>query len=373
MMIARTVAAVLLVAASHASAQTTETLANRDKGNVNRGIVEITGGTSASTEVQMMEDMARVFNAPGTRRILPISDSGSLEAISDLKLLHGIDLAIVQTDALSHAQHNGYAPGNLTYITRLHDAELHILARRDIKTVSDLADQTVSYGPTGAGAEVTGTQVFQRLTIPVKALSYDYPNALERLRTGEIAALLVVTGKPAPLFRALDRPDLHLLGIPLTSEVIRDYAPAKLTADDYPRLVAKDESVNTVAVGTALMVANLIAETDRARNVASFTQTFFTQFSKLTEAAFHPKWQEVNLAADVPGWKRYPAAETWLKQNAQIAATPTEKEMRLIFSRFLDERMKASGSSMPDSEKDKLFDEFKGWQQQSLSRRPNTR
>ena len=370
-MIARIVAAVVALAAWEAAAQTSETtLANRTKENVNRGVIEITGGTSTSTEVQMIEDMARTFNAAGTRRILPISDAGSLEAVADLKLLHGIDMAIVQTDALDLVRQKGWSPG-LTYIARLHEAELHILAPREIKNVRDLAGKTISYGPIGAGAEVTAPPIFRSLNIPVKNVSSDYPNAIEKLKTGEIVAIVVVTGKPAPLFRALDIPGLHLIGIPLTSDVIREYTPSKFTYDDYPRLIAQGETVETIAVGTALMVGNVTAETERARTIANFTQVFLTQFPKLTEASFHPKWQEVNLAADVPGWRRFPPAEAWLKQNAQVATqASSDKQMRELFARFLDERAKsASGSTIPDADKDALFEQFKRWQQQSAQRR----
>jgi len=39
----------------------------------------------------------------------------------------------------------------------------------------------------------------------------------------------------------------------------------------------------------------------------------FDRFSKLqTEPGYHPKWKEINLAAVVPGWKRFPAMQAKL-------------------------------------------------------------
>jgi hypothetical protein len=97
--------------------------------------------------------------------------------------------------------------------------------------------------------------------------------------------------------------------------------------------------------------------------VGNFVEAFFTGFQSLLEPGHHPKWHEVNLAADLPGWHRYPAAEQWLQRNMQVAKAPSVDELRLMFSRFLDERRQAIAEApMPAQEKNALFQQFRAWQ-----------
>jgi uncharacterized protein len=65
---------------------------------------------------------------------------------------------------------------------------------------------------------------------------------------------------------------------------------------------------------------------ERYRKVARFTDAFFGKFQQFLQPPRHPKWQEVNLAATVPGWKRFPAAQEWLQRPATLASAgaPTQ-------------------------------------------------
>ena len=44
------------------------------------------------------------------------------------------------------------------------------------------------------------------------------------------------------------------------------------------------------------------------------------------EGLDHPKWKEVNLAANVPGWIRFQAAQEWLDRNEQSNAASAALE-----------------------------------------------
>ena len=77
---------------------------------------------------------------------------------------------------------------------------------------------------------------------------------------------------------------------------------------------------------------------------------------------YHPKWREVNIKAELPGWHRFPAAVQWLQHNAQITAAPDMEGLRANFARFMDERQQANGGEpLSQHEKDQLFDQFKSW------------
>ncbi len=335
--------------------------------SVNRGVVELETARAAGISVRIAEDLANVIDDGATRRVLPVVGKGALQSLTDLKLLHGIDMAILQVDLLDYARQQNLFPGLeywATYIAKLYNEEFHLLARQDIKSVSDLADQKVNVDLRGAGTAITAARLFDLLKIPVTTTNDDQEVALDKLRRGEIAALAFVAGKPAPIFRDLNANDgLHFLAIPLNPAITATYVPTRLTAADYPGLVAQDQTVDTVAVGAVLLAANLQVGSERYRNLVNFVDAFFTGFQSLLDPGHHPKWREVNITAELPGWRRFPPAEQWLQRNTQVAAAPNLQDLRSIFSRFIDERQQASGGApLTPEQKNELFGQFELWQ-----------
>jgi uncharacterized protein len=334
---------------------------------VNRGVVELETASSAGISVRIAEDLASVVNDGATRRLVPVVGQGSLGNVIDLKLLRGIDMAILQADILDYAREQKLFAGvdtSISYITKLYNEEFHLLARPDIKSIADLANQKVNVDLRDSGTAITAKRLFDLFKLTVVPVNDTQDVALEKLRTGEIAALAFVAGKPAPLFCDLKGGDgLHFLALPSSSAVTLGYVPARLTATDYPRLVPQDRAVDTVAVGAVLVVANLQQAPDRHRSVANFVDAFFTGFQSLLEPGHHPKWQEVNLAAEVPGWRRYPPAEQWLQRNLQVAKAPNPEELLSMFARFVDQRRQSTGGTpMTQQEKHDLFQQYQRWQ-----------
>ena len=364
--ILRCAAAAVLLAGGAAAGAQAESLTER----ANRGLVElmIPGDGSA---LGMAVDLAGLLDDGATRRVLPVVGHDAVDGLVDLKALRGVDMMIVQTDVLTASRRNaalGTAAGSFTYIAKLYNEELHLLARAEIEHVADLAGKTVDFV---GGARVTGPAVLGLLKIKVDPAFDDRASALQKLAAGKVAAVAYVAAKPTPLFGMLEGGGgLHFLALPMTPALAEAYVPARLTAEDYPRLVHADAPVDTVAVGTALVAANLPPETERYRNLAAFVEAFFTQFPHLLEPPHLAKWREVNLAADLPGWQRFPPAEAWLKRNAVAAAAPLNPaELHAIFAKFLDQRSTlAGGRPLSAQEKDQLFDQFQRWEQSSASR-----
>src|SRR5882724_11035880 len=208
---------------------------------INRGVVELETGSSAGISVRIAEDLANVINDGATRRVVPVVGKGSLGNLTDLKLLRGIDIAILQTDILDYAREQQLFPGmetSLTYIAKLYNEEFHLLARPGINSITDMPNQKVNVDLRDSGTAITASRLFDLLKLPV-ALTNDPPEvALEKLRNGEIAALAFVAGKPAPFFRELKGDDgLHLLAVPFKPSMAAGYLPARLTPADYPGLV----------------------------------------------------------------------------------------------------------------------------------------
>jgi uncharacterized protein len=334
------------------------------EGSVNRGVVELeTLGTDIS--VRIGEDLAVITDDGATRRLLPVVGRGSLQNIVDLRALRGIDLAIVQVDVLEYAKQQGMFPGlegSLTYVTKLYNEEFHLLARRGINSVADLANKPVNVDVPGAGTGVTARRLFDLLGIAVTFTNDDQQTAIDKLRRGEIAAIAFVSGKPAPLFRGLDDNEgLHFLAIPLGPAITESFVPTRLTKEDYPGLVAS-EPIATVAVGTVLVAANLTVGSPRYRNIASFIDAFFSGFQSLTGPGRHPKWREVNLYVDFPGWVRFPPADQWLQRNAPSPGGPPQ-DLKAVFSQFIEDRQKAAGgAALTEQQKYELYQQFQRWQ-----------
>ncbi|MGH7097406.1 MAG: TAXI family TRAP transporter solute-binding subunit [Stellaceae bacterium] len=338
-------------------------LANR----VNRGVVELETGTANGLSPRMAADIADLLDDGATRRVVPVIGEGSLQNLFDLVALRGIDLAIVQTDVLDYARQQRLVPGldRLSYIAKLYNEEFHLLAGPGIKTVRDLAGKKVNFGAQGGGTGVTAARIFAALGITVVPTNDPTDRALTQLKAGKIAALAFVSAKPAPLFHDLGRSaGLHFLSIPAQPAILSAYAPTRLTAADYPGLIAPGQAVDTVAVGTALLAARLPVGTVRYNNLVNFVDALFTQFQSLLGPGYQAKWHEVNLAADLPGWTRFPPAQEWLQRNAPapVARTTLPSNIEVIFERFLDERLRATGAQMSPQQKAALFAQFRAWQ-----------
>lgn len=301
------------------------------RAQVNRGVVTLMAGDIDSTKLRIATDLANLLDSDDLR-VLPIVGKGSAKNIEDLLYLKGIDIVMVQSDVLAFLESNGnYGPlrEKISYIAKLYNEELHLLAGRGISTTGDLDGRPVNFGHQQSGTSITAANVFDILNIDVKPVYFDQNKALTKLRSGEIAAIAYVTGKPANLFLAIngvssrpntDDDDLHFLPIEHNSALLQTYLPSRLSHDDYPGLIAAGDDVTTIAVGTLMVVYDWARGSPRYERVAQFVERFFAGLSDLQRASGHPKWQEVSLPALVPGWRRFGAAETWLQNNGITAA-----------------------------------------------------
>jgi TRAP transporter TAXI family solute receptor len=295
-------------AGSAAQAQTAPPTMSQLIARANAGTVGIISGGVDGTYIRFAADLANVLD-DGELRVLAIIGKGSLQNISDILLLRGVDIGIVQSDALAFARRNRLLPGVdslIQYIAKLYDEEIHVLARAGIATVQDLAGQVVNVDVRGSGTAMTASLLFEGLGVGVQIANDPQDVALTKLRAGEIAAMVFVAGKPARLFASIP-PDsgLHFLSIPATPALLETYLPSTLAASDYPSLIPAGGSVETIAVGAVMAVYAWQPGTERHRKVARFIEALNARFDQFLRPPRHPKWREVNLAAQVPGWTRF--------------------------------------------------------------------
>src|SRR5215510_12512004 len=293
-------------------------------------------------------------------RVLPVIARGKMQNLWDMLYLGGIDLAFLQTDTLEFLRNDPqYASikDRVRYITVMFSEEICIVARPEIKSLHDLAGKKISINAKGTAAAVSVPVIFARLGIKAALLYADTNIALERMRTGELAAHTFLLAKPARAIAELKGEGLHILPIPFANELGDLYLPSKFGTADYPNLIPAGEEVETVAVGNILAVFNWPEGSERYKKVARFTEAFFSRFSELQKPGYHDKWKDVNLAAQVPGWTRFKPAQDWLDKTAaqQRAA---EAELRNSFASYLKRQ---GGSDLGARSEGELFERFLEW------------
>ena len=273
----------------------------------------MSGGVDG-TYVRIAADIAAVLDDPPQLRVVPMLGKGSVQNIDDLLHLPGVDLAVVQSDVLAFIRKEKINPGaerNVGYVAKLYEEEVHILAGPDVKSIADLRNRAVNVDVRGSGTALTATTLFDALGIPFIPVNDDGPTALYKLRRGEVAALMYVAGKPTRLFSGVEAGSgLHFLSVPLTPALLENYVPTRLGTSDYPALVDANGEVQTVAVGAVLAAFLWPPGTEGRRRIETFQAAFTSKFSRFREPQRHPKWRDVNLAAEIPGWLRIqPAAK----------------------------------------------------------------
>lgn len=327
----------------------------------------VAGGLLSGTYMTFASELAEVLDDGDNLRILPIVTYGAASNLDDLLYLHGVDVAVTQSDVFEFFRTQRKTPNlesRVNYVIRLPISEMHVLARNDINSIEDLRGKKVNFGPAGSASSLTGSIVFQRLGVQVEQVLYDNPTALQKLKSGELAALVRVIGKPIDFFNRIP-PDagLHFVTIPFSKTFADYYTVGELTHKEYPNLVAEGARVDTLAVPAVLAVYNWGKKSDRYRRVERFVQALFTKWDKFQQPPRHPKWRDVNLAATVPGWTRWSVAEDMLKQlNTQASAQSANSPSSAEFEAFL----KTTGSgaaNLSQQQREALFRQFIEWRQ----------
>src|ERR1700737_2078688 len=284
---------------------------------LNANTVTLISGTIGGTYVQFGADLASVLDDGNKLRVLPIVGRGSVQSVADILFLQGVDLGIVRADTLDYLEKKGFAKDikkKFTYVTKLYNEEMHVIAPKSIRSLKDLDGKTVSVDLPNGGTFVTALIIFERLGIKPKFVYVEQRIAFEKMKTGEMDAVIAVQGKPSKAVSQFKDDRFHLVPVDYAKSLQSDYLPASLSAKDYPNLIGDQEQIDTIAV-PAVLAAYWAPNTERSRKLALFVDAFFTKFPKFQNPPFHPKWKEVSLSAPLPDWQRFPAAKQWLDRH----------------------------------------------------------
>jgi len=333
---------------------------------LNANTVTLITGTIGGTYVQIGADLASVLDDGNKLRVLPIVGRGSVQSVADILFLQGVDLGIVRADTLDYLEKKGFAKDikrQFTYVTKLYNEEMTIIAPKSVRTLKDLEGRTVSVDLPNGGTFVTALTVAERVGLKANFVYVEQRIAMEKLKKGEIDAVIVVGGKPYKSVSSFTNDGrFHLVTVDYEKPLQGDYLPASLSAKDYPNLIAEGETVDTIAVPAVLAAYNWSPGSERYRKLSQFVEAFFTKFPAFQNAPFHPKWKEVSLAAPLSGWTRLPYAQQWLDSHG---IGPTARSR---FDDFMNQNPAAARGSQSQTDRETLFKQFQSWQADQTAR-----
>jgi TRAP-type uncharacterized transport system substrate-binding protein len=208
----------------------------------------------------------------------------------------------------------------------------------------------VNFSETGSSTLITSRDVFGLLSVDVQEVNMNQADAIAAVKNGQIAATVFFSGKPSGVLARISASDnLHLLEVPYTRTLENVYLAAQLEQSLYPNLIENGQAIQTIAIDSVLITNNWQPASERYRRVAKFVDALFSHFPDLQKAPRHPKWKEVDLGKELPGWQRFPAAQDWLQQAK--------------FEDFAAKRQPAGAAPTGSAEKQRLFREFLEWSQ----------
>jgi TRAP-type uncharacterized transport system substrate-binding protein len=303
------------------------------------------------TFMRFVDDIAKVVDDGDNLRVLPIVGKGGAQNLRDLLYLKGVDLAIISAQSLIEFKNQkGYhnLQDRICYVTFLYPEELHVFSDK-VGSIQELSGKIVGFD--GTGSRLAAETLFTSLGVqPKQMVPFNLVDAADKMKSGELDAVVRIGGKPisdAGKMYAANK-NLKLLEVSFTDALVENFLPTYFVKEDYPGLFALDRRLDTVAIGVVLIAYNWRVDIERARRMEKFTRAFFGKFPDIVKSkSSHPKWRDVNLQAQLPNWKRCPAANAWLdaakRETMPLAtaderrATPYNKvDQERMFRQFLE-------------------------------------
>ena len=332
---------------------------------LNQNTVTVISGNPNGTYLFFAYDMSAVLDSGDDLRVLPVVGKGAFQNVKDILHLKGVDLGITQSDIMSFLKKTPEFGANIDdrmhYIAKLYNEEMHILAGPGINSVADLNGKKVNYSDAGSGTQFSTRLIFEALGVKPQEVNMGQADGFLQVKSGEIAATVLIGGKPTAAFAKLQaEPGLKLLPVAYTEALETGYFPAKLTNEDYPGLIPQGQVVDTIAVGAILACYAWPSNTDRYRRVAKFTEAFLSKFEDFRKPPRHAKWRETNISTPVKGWKRFAAAQEWI--DGETSRTRQTSSVRI--DPDLARKQAARAAPGDSNEQERLFQKFLEWSRQ---------
>ena len=141
-------------------------------------------------------------------------------------------------------------------------------------------------------------------------------------------------------------------------------------------MVPEGQTVSTVGIRSLLVTYAWPENSVRYNKIAKFVHEFFGKIDQFHDGSRHPKWEEISLAAEMPGWTRFKPAADWLaeqrlaaaRQHAPGVTTEGGSDLKLAFDQFIDQYAGAKGlKTISAGEQEMLFAKFRQYLQSQNS------
>lgn len=246
---------------------------------------------------------------------------GSIDNIKIINSDDNVVLGIVQSDVLgflgrSKNPDSMKMASNLRLIFPFYNEEIHVLARKEIRSFKDLNGKKIAIGEEGSGNMLTSINLFAMGGItPSESLKLPSAQGIVAVLKGEADAIIFVGGKPVRLFKNLEdltlpenqkyAPMLEQVHfIPMNgAKMLEEYKPAELTSADYKFI---KDPVPTISVQAILISRDFSQGTENAKRceqIGKLADALRAAIPTLKESG-HSKWKEVNLDANISTWKK---------------------------------------------------------------------
>jgi TRAP-type uncharacterized transport system substrate-binding protein len=145
-------------------------------------------------------DLAAVLNNGDELRILPVISQGAFQNVRDVRYLYGVDIGFAQTNILGHYRRTGEIADvgdKIVYIAKICNEEVHVVTRSNITSLEQLQGRKVNFNTAGSGTQLSARDIFERFGVKVEEVNMRQNDGLEKLKSGEIAATVLTSGKPS--------------------------------------------------------------------------------------------------------------------------------------------------------------------------------
>ena len=249
----------------------------------------IAAGTPEGTYYQIAQDIDRVAEKDG----IPIEIVRTNGSFDNINLLGAgkVDLAILQVDALKFVADTLQARAGLNMLAELkvvlnlYPEEIHVIAKDpNIRSLEQLDGKKVAVGPENGGSALTAEVLLTLYGVRAERF-FDAPvEALQKLQTGALDALIFVGGAPVPAFEKLDR-SFHFVRLPANPLMEQIYQKRKIAPAVYPWA----GEAETYTVPSIIMTRDRKDEV-YAAVIQKLVLAILTNKEKL-DTSGHPKWK----------------------------------------------------------------------------------
>lgn len=312
---------------------------------------------------RLIVDLTAELNESSDIRLVPVIGVNHVQSIYDLLYMNGIDLAVVHADVMEYLVRTGrYDRVRLKIhgLTKLFSEKVAVIAGEQYQSLEDLAGEEVNFGKIGKGSDITSTILFDSLNINVTPVRLDKLDALEKVKSGELAATVYLIEGPMAEFQSLSSDHgVNLLEIPKNAELSELYPESELTEDEFPNLLTGNNVIPTIAVDVILASYNWPKTSEwRYEKLNRFVTAFVSGFNNLQKNAKEPAWSQVVLQQDIPGVTRSTLVDDAIVnielEKARIAAA--EKLLQEELIRQQNKRIKDKLISQVDETLTKVED-----------------